>query len=136
MRPLAGLTFLDITWRIKLNQYILRVTQRDFDFNLNRATLLSRMDMEPIESIFFKQTSVLIFNTIFHMSPTTTFLRLISKSYLNERTPNRLVFFDTGSLKLSRICISNVDHTVVARWNFDWLNKTPTSFKTILREAF
>jgi len=115
--------------------HILRVAQRDFNFVLNRASLLSRMNMESIETIFFKRTSVFIFNTIFHMAPTSTFLRLISKSYQNERMPNRLVFFDTSSARVSKICISNVAHTIVARWNFDWLNKTPSSFKMILKES-
>jgi len=113
---------------------ILRIILRDFNLNLNRARMLSMTGLESLDIIFFKRTSFFIFKSIHYLAPTQLAGIFLSKSYMNERTPGRLTFFDTSTSRVGKNCITNAAKNFVGNWSFDWLNLPPKSFKFKLKE--
>jgi len=59
-----------------------------------------------------------------------TCLRLLCKSYFNERTPRRLYFFDTLGSKIDKLCISNKAKFESEQLQFDWLELSPFQDQT------
>jgi len=108
---------------------ILRIMERDFEFKLNQRALLLKTSQEDIDMIFFKRTSVALFRIINSIQPSEVASTLLSKSYYNERTPNRLSFFDTSRTKFGKACLSNKAGSIIKDWNFDWLALSPFQFK-------
>jgi len=113
---------------------ILRIILRDFNLDLNRARMLSLTGLESLDTIFFKRTSFFIFKSIHYLAPTQLAGIFLSKSYMNERTPERLTYFITSNLRVGKNCITNAAKNFVGIWNFDWLNLPPKSFKFKLKE--
>jgi len=114
--------------------FILRLILRDFGRNLNRSGMLRKSGLDSIDTLLFKRTSVFLFNLIYNLLPTQNCLRLLTKSYFNDRTPHKLFFFDTSSSKIGRICITNQAKNLSEKWTFNWLELKPNSFKNKLRE--
>lgn len=115
---------------------ILRIMTRDFEFKLNRGALLLKTNQEDIDTIFFKRTSVALFRMINSIQPSELSTTILSKSYYNVRTPNRLSFFDASRTKFGKASLSNVARSIVKDWNFDWLSLSPFQFKKALAEQF
>jgi len=126
---------LSFSLRSKLRSvyfYIIRLIVRDFNFNLNRTSLLRKAKLDNIDDLFFKRASCFIFGLTFHLEPTELVGVLISKTYVNDRLPNRLVFFDTSRSRVGRACITNAAKHYSENWQFDWVGLTFANFKEIL----
>jgi len=115
---------------------IIRTALRDFNLKMNRGEMLQSIKLENIDDILFKQTSVFIFNIINNLSPTLLTSVVLSKSYFNERHPDRISFFDTSKSRLGRKCITNVIKNYTENWNFDWFGISKYEFKTKLKAQF
>lgn len=125
--------------RLKLRSvyyHIIRVMVRDFQLRLNRSGLLRASGMEDLDIIMQKRTSCFVFKILHFMNPTNLISTFISKSYSNDRAPDKLVFFDTSRSKMGKACISNNLCKIVSGWNFQWLSNTPDQFKTLLSAQF
>jgi len=96
----------------------LRIILRDFDLNLNRNQLLKKTHSENLDTIFFLRTSIFIFKVIKTLSPTTLAGEFICRSYLNERRPGILTFFDSSRSRISKKNISNALKNYSDNWNF------------------
>jgi len=115
---------------------ILRFVARDFNFNLNRTSLLKHTRMEDINLILTKRNSLFLIKLIVNLEPTNLACILMSKSYENERVRGKLVFFDTSINRFGRRCFSNSAKDISEKWRFDWLNLTVENFKTRLHAQF
>jgi len=113
---------------------VLRIISRDFNFKLNRSGLLKMCKVEHIDNILFKRSSCFLFNVIFNLSPTDLAVRLMQRSYFNERSLGRLHFFDFSRTRMGKTCFTNQAGTLANTWNFDWFFMTPSSFKHHLSE--
>jgi len=60
----------------------------------------------------------------------------MAKSYINERRPERVEFFNTSQSKYGKLCITNGAKKIVDAWKFDWLYLTPQEFKSKLKAQF
>jgi len=114
----------------------LRVILRDFDRKMSRQSMLNEFQMEDIIVTLQKRTSVFIFKIITNLSPFNLIQKFMTKSYINERKPERVEFFNTSNSKFGKICITNAAKKIVDSWNFDWLYMTISEFKERLREQF
>jgi len=115
---------------------IIRTVLRDFDLKLNRSKMLKIAKMESIDNIFFKRTSMFIFNVINNLNPTTLTSIFLSKSYFNERHPDQISFFDTSRSKIGKKCITNLLKNFTENWSFPWFGVSKYEFKKKLREQF
>jgi len=116
--------------------HIIRVLVRDFQFELNRKGLLRAIGMEDLDTILQKRSSCFIFKIINCLEPTNLTHIFISKSYSNERTPEKITFFDTSRTRIGKACLSNNLVKIVAGWNFPWLGTSITEFKSHLAAQF
>jgi len=114
----------------------LRTILRDFDLKLNRSQLLRQSGCDGIDTILFLRTSMFIFKTLKLLTPTNLAGEFLCKSYLNERHPGVLTFFDCSRSRFGKKCISNVIKNYTENWNFDWLELTAYSFKNRLKQQF
>jgi len=60
----------------------------------------------------------------------------MSKSYIDERRPERVEFFNTSNSKFGKLCITNAAKKIVDTWDFDWLYLSFQEFKSRLRVQF
>jgi len=60
----------------------------------NREHLLDKMGLEHIDSMLFKRTSMFVFKNFYTMSPRNLAGKLLNKSCINDRTPERLTMFE------------------------------------------
>jgi len=114
----------------------IRVLLRDFDHKLNRNNLLRQAKIESLDTIFFKRNSVFLFNIIKNISPSRLACELLARSYINERQPNRLTFFDISMSRIGKKSILNQAKFIAEKWQFDWINLSAASFKSTLKECF
>jgi len=112
---------------------VIRTIIRDFNRKYNRNRMLKIAGMENIDNIYFKRISVFVYNIIYSLQPTNLAGIIISKSYTNERHPDKIFFFDTSSSKLGRTCITNLLKNYCDNWNFEWFGLNPDEFKRKLR---
>jgi len=110
----------------------LRIIVRDFDRKMSRRQLLETFELEEIDTIFFKRTSVFIFKVITQLNPTNLAGKFLSKSYMNARNPERLKLFDTSKRRIGKLCLTNAAKRFVDCWDFDWLLLTLQMFKNKL----
>jgi len=94
------------------------------------------LEMEDIITTFEKRTSVFIFKIITNLSPLNLTQKFMTKSYINERKPERVEFFNTSSTKHGKLCITNAAKKIVDTWNFDWLYMSLYEFKEKIRAQF
>jgi len=92
--------------------------------------------MEDIIMILDKRTSVFIFKIFTNLSPFNLIHKLMAKSYINERQPERVNFFNTSHSKFGKLCITNAAKKIVSTWKFDRLYPTLQEFKTRLKAQF
>jgi len=83
--------------------------------------MLSCFQMEEIISILEKRTSVVIFKIFTNLSPFNLIHKFMSKSYINERQPERVEFFNASQSKFGKLCTTNAAKKIVNTWDFDWL---------------
>jgi len=114
----------------------LRIILRDFDRKISRQSMLSCFQIEDIITVLEKRTSVFIFKVFTNLSPFNLIHRFMNKSYINERRPERVEFFNTSLTKFGKICITNAAKKIVDRWDFDWLYMSIQEFKSRLRVQF
>jgi len=125
--------------RIKLRSVFyntLRVILRDFERKMSRQEMASTFEMEDIIMILEKRTSVFIFKIFINLSPFNLIHKFMAKSYINERRPERVEFFNTSQSKYGKLCITNAAKKIVDTWKFDWLYLTPQVFKSKLKAQF
>lgn len=92
-------------------------------------------ELEEIDTIFFKRTSVFIFKIITRLEPTNLAGKFLSKSYVNARNPERLKLFDTSKKRIGKLCLTNAAKRFVDTWDFDWLLISLPMFKSKLQES-
>jgi len=114
----------------------LRVILRDFERNMSRQSMAKSLEMEDIITTFEKRTSVFIFKIVTNLSPLNLTQKFLTKSYTNERKPERVEFFNTSSTKHGKLCITNAAKKIVDTWNFDWLYMSLYAFKEKIRAQF
>jgi len=90
--------------------------------------------MKGLDTIFFKQNSVFLFNLIKNINPPRLACELLSHSYNNEWQPNRLTFFDISTSTI-RKSVLNQAKNITDKWKFDWVNLSTAAFKNTLREC-
>lgn len=115
---------------------VLRTILRDFELKYNRRKMLSITKTEDIETIFFKRTSVFIYNIIYNLAPTNLTMIFLSKSYYNERHPNQIFFFDTSRSRVGKKCITNMLNNYTTKWKFEWFGLDLLNFKRELNSQF
>jgi len=108
---------------------VLRLVSRDFGLKLNRRGLLETCEIDHIDDILFKRSSLFLFNIIFNLAPTDLAGRLLQRGYFNDRNVGKLHFFDCSSSKIGKACITNNASEITSRWMFDWFFLTPDNFK-------
>lgn len=144
---ISRLTYASPIWSISLNYnqrakirsaffLVLRIVTRDFHFELNRTKLIKQSGIENIDNIFSKRTSVFLYNIIYKLDPTELAGRTLIRSYLNDRHPGRMTFFNLSNSKIGKKSILNNLKSITEEWHFDWTSLTPYSFKQKLREQF
>jgi len=77
-----------------------------------------------------------VFKIIKSLCPTNLAGEILSRTYINERHPGVLNFFDHSKSRFGKKCITNIIKTYSDNWNFEWLNLTPFSFKKQLKQQF
>jgi len=130
---------LNIKYKLRLRSTYyntLRVLIRDFNKRISRPTLLDKFKMEDIIAILEKRTSVFIFKLVYHLQPFNIIQRLLSKSYLNERNPDKVIFFDTSKTRIGKMCITNAAKKITESWEFNWLSLSIEEFKSKLKAQF
>jgi len=100
----------------------------------SRSTMARMMGQEDIDRILFKRTSTMLFKLITLITPTDLATTVLSKSYFNERIPDRLGFFNSSRTRFGRACISNASKQIVKDWKFEWLSLSMLNFKRILAQ--
>jgi len=114
----------------------LRTILRDFELTMNRGRLLELTDCENLDTILFLRSSMFVFKIIKSLCPTNLAGEILSRTYINERHPGVLNFFDQSKSRFGKKCITNIIKTYSDNWNFEWLNLTPFSFKKQLKQQF
>lgn len=123
--------------RVRSVYYLaLRTVLRDFDFTMNRGRLLEMTDCDNLDTIFFYRSSMFIFKVIKSLNPTNLAGEILSRTYINERHLGTLTFFDHSKSRFGKKCITNVIKNYSDKWNFDWLDLSPFSFKKQLKQQF
>jgi len=92
--------------------------------------------MEDLDIILQKRSSCFIFKVIKCLEPTNITAIFISKSYSNERIPDKLKFFDTSHSRIGKSCLSNNLVNIVSGWKFPWLDSSLDEFKSRLAAQF
>jgi len=139
----SSLTYASPAWSYRISYrskirlrsiyfHIIRVMLRDFKFELNRRSMLRLSSMEDLDIILEKRLSCFAFKVLTILEPNNLAGIFISKSYSNERTPDRLTFFDTSQNKFGKAGLSNNLKKVVETWKFDWMIMSVEVFKTNL----
>jgi len=116
--------------------HVIRVLLRDFSFDLNRKKLLQKANTQSLDIIFLKRNSVFLFNIIKSTNPSSLACNLFSRSYQNDRHPDRITFFDLSKTKIGKKSILNNAKYITERWNFEWLSLSTFTFKKCLTEMF
>jgi len=116
--------------------HLIRVILRDFNFNLNRNQLLAKANLESLETILFKRSSVFIFNILKELNPTRLACEFLIRTYTNERHPNRLTLFDLSRSRIGKKSPLNHAKHIVDKWNFDWISLSTQTFKQRLKSQF
>jgi len=143
----SRMTYGAPVWSISLNYrqraqirsvyfLIIRTVLRDFGRKLSRSKMLKISGMESIDDIFFKRTSMFIFNVINNLSPTSLISSILSKAYFNERHPGEISFFDTSKTKIGKKCITNAIKNYTENWKFEWFGLSKIEFKSKIRAQF
>jgi len=114
----------------------LRIILRDFERKMSRQAMISCFQMEGIITILEKRTSVFTFKIFPNLSPFNLIHKFMTKSYINERHPERVEFFNTSQSKFDKLCTTNAAKKIANTWNFDWLFLTLQEFKTRLRVQY
>jgi len=121
--------------RIKsLFYHIIRIIIRDFKFKMCRTQLLKAANLEGIDDILFKRASSFIYSMLVYLEPTNLVGELISKSYINDRYPARMSFFDTSRTRVGRVCMTNAARSYSEKWKFDYIGLSVENFKKKLHE--
>jgi len=115
---------------------VIRMIIRDFNLRLSRKRMLRITGLENIDDIFFRRTSVFLYNIIYSLEPTNLAGIILSKSYFNERHQGKLTFFDSSRTKMGKKCITNLIKSYSDNWEFDWLGISVHEFKRKLRSQF
>jgi len=114
--------------------HIIRIIIRDFKFKMSRTQLLKAANLEGIDDILFKRASSFIYSMLVYLEPTNLVGELISKSYINDRYPARMSFFDTSRTRVGRVCMTNAARSYSEKWKFDYIGLSVENFKKKLHE--
>jgi len=55
----------------------------------------------------------------------------LAQSYINERHPNRLTFFDISRGLVGKKSVLDQAKYSVKKWQFDWVNLSAATFKIL-----
>jgi len=144
---ISNLTYCSPAWSCNLSYilknrlrsfyyHLIRVILRDFNFNLNRTQLLVKANLECLENILFKRSSVFIFKVLKELTPTRLACEFLIRTYTNERHPNRLTLFDLSRSRVGKKSPINHAKYIIDKWNFDWINLSTQTFKQRLKSQF
>lgn len=114
----------------------IRTVLRDFNLKLNRNTMLAMTKLESIDDIFYKISSGFFFGLYYSLEPTSLAAKLMSRAYTNDRHPGKVEFFDLSKYKIGKKSPLNTIRTFTNRWNFEWTNLSPQSFKSSIKAQF
>lgn len=98
--------------------------------------MLSIAKLESIDDIFYKISSGFVFGLYYNLEPTSLAAKLMSRAYTNDRHPGKVEFFDLSRYKIGKKSPLNTVRTFTNRWNFEWTNLSPQSFKSSIKAQF
>jgi len=81
-----------------------------------------------------QKNPMFIFKLTHFIEPAALVGTLLSKAYVNERTPDKMILFDTTRSRIGRSCVTNLTKNIAESWTFDWIGLPILTFKKSLAE--
>jgi len=140
---ISRLTYARLVWSQLKNYFVrsklrsvyfnvIRILVRDFELQLNRKKLLSKCSLERLYDILIKKNPMFIFKLTRFIEPAALAGTFLSKAYVHDRTPDKMIFFDTTRTRIGRSCITNLAKNIAESWTFDWIGLPILTFKNPL----